>query len=171
MHHFVRNNRTAAVLRLCAVVMLAVAVAPALRAQPVVPAANLVVYRRQQGFNATAYTWTQLQDGAVVQTFSSTGITVPAGKHLVVTGIRYWFFGTSGADVFLGTGGNVADVYQRLIRVAPAGSTTTLEGFEQLTNGISFPSGSKVNIRVNKTVASTSDTVTWWYLYGYLEAN
>ena len=145
--------------------------APALSAQAVVPAPNLVVYRRQQGFGSTLYTWGQFQDGNLVQSFSSLPIVVPTGKHLVVTGIRYWFNGTTGVDLSVGpsVSGLVNNLYMKLIRVTPSGSQTLLEGAEHFTNGLSFPGGSKVDIKVAKVSAGSSDTIVWCWLYGYLE--
>jgi hypothetical protein len=147
---------------------------PGLSAQNVVPAKDLVVYRRQQVLGSAAYSWTQFQDATLVQAFpASTPITVPAGQHLVVTGIHYWFTGTNGIDLFLGpsVNGLVNNLYIRLIRVTPSGSLTTLEGFEHFTNGISFASGTKVDIKATKVVPANSDTVVWFYLYGYLDKN
>ncbi|MEO8575638.1 MAG: hypothetical protein ABI556_03010 [Gemmatimonadales bacterium] len=154
---------------------LAAWTAAALEAQAVVPAQNLVVYRRQQALGQAAYTWAHFQDAALVQAFpSTTPITVPTGKHLVVTGIRYWFTGTNGID--LGIGPSISGVvnpplYLARIRVTPSGPTTTLEGFEHFTNGISFPGGSKVDIKATKVVPASSDTIVWCFLYGYLEAD
>ena len=145
-----------------------------LEAQAVVPANNLVVYRRQQPFGGAAYTWSQFQDAALVQSFpSTTPITVPAGQRFVLTGIRYWFTGTNGIDLAIGpsVGGLVNNLYFKLIRVTPSGTTTPLEGFEHFTNGISFPGGSKVDIKATKVVPASSDTIVWCFLYGYLESD
>lgn len=147
--------------------------AKAVEAQAVVPASKLVVFRRQQPLGG-AYTWTQFQDAALVQAFpSSTPITVPAGQHFVVTGIRYWFTGTNGIDLGVGpsVGGLVNSLYMTRIRVTPSGSSTTLEGFEHFTNGISFPAGSKVDIKATKVVSASTDTIVWCFLYGYLESD
>lgn len=146
--------------------------APALEAQPVVSAKSLVVYRRQQAFGSASYTWAQFQDAALVQAFpSTTPITVPAGQRFVVTGIRYWFNGANGIDLSVGpsVGGSVNNLYMKLVRVTPSGASTLLEGFEHFTNGISFPGGSKVDIKATKVVPAGSDTIVWCYLYGYLE--
>ncbi len=152
-------------------ILLALFFAPVLSAQAVVPAHNLVTFRRQQAYGSTNYTWSQFQDGAIVQAFPvASPITVPAGQHLVVTGIRYWFTGASGGNIYLGqsSGGNVNNEYLKLLTSSSNGSLTTQEGSEHFTNGMSFASGTQVDIKVNK---SNSDTVVWFYLYGYLEAN
>jgi hypothetical protein len=144
---------------------------PVLSLQAAPPAANLVTFRRQQVYGASTYTWSQFQDGAIVHSFPlSTAITVPAGQHLVVTGIRYWFTATASGNIYLGqsAGGIVSNEYMKLLNASPSGALATQEGFEHFTTGMSFASGTLVDIKVTKT---GSDTVVWFYLYGYLEAN
>ncbi len=144
---------------------------PVLSLQAAPPAANLVTFRRQQAYGSSTYTWSQFQNGAIVQAFPlSTPITVPAGQHLVVTDIRYWFTGTASGSIYLGqsASGNVNNEYMKQLSASPSGALITQEGSEHFTSGMAFASGTQVDIKVNK---SGSDTAVWFYLYGYLEAN
>jgi hypothetical protein len=156
---------------LAAAMLAQLAVVQPIAAQAAVPAANLVVLRRQQVFGSTAYTWAMFQDAAITQTFSSAPVVVPAGKHLVITGVRYWLTGTNGGTVTVGpfSGGTVGQLYLTRALIEPAGTQATIERSEHFTNGIAWPGGSQLDLKFTKNVSTSSDTIVWAFLYGYLE--
>lgn len=145
--------------------------APVLLAQAA-PAANLVVLRRNQTFGSANYYWNQLQNGAFIQQFPvSSPIVVPAGKTLVVTGLRGGLNGQYGADLSLGflVSGVHNSVYLRLLRTPVQGSQAFVEFSEHFTTGLSFAAGTQVDLRVTKVSSGSSDTLVNAYLYGYFE--
>jgi hypothetical protein len=157
--------------------LLTRAMAVALASLPVVtaqaaPAANLVVFRRNQVYGSANFYWNQLQNGAYIQQFPvSSNIVVPPGQKFVVTGIRYWFTGSYGADLSLGfsASGVHNSTYQKMVRVPTQGSLASFDYGEQFITGISFAAGTQVELRVTKVNAGSSDTVVNAYLYGYFE--
>ncbi len=136
------------------------------------PAANMVVMRRNQVYGAATFYWNHLQNGAYIQQFPvSSNITVPAGQKFVVTGIRGWFTGQYGADLSLGfsTSGVHNSEYLKLLRAPVQGSLATFEFAEAFSTGISFGSGTQVELKVTKVNSGSSDTLVNAYLYGYFE--
>jgi hypothetical protein len=156
---------------LAAALLVLVVLAEPLAAQATVPGANLVVLRRNQTYGSAVFSWSLLQDGATVQTFTSSPFVVPAGKRLVVTGIRYHLLGTHGGTLTIGpsVSANVYMYYYTRAVVEPAGTQTTIERSEHFTNGIAFPAGTLVDLRLAKVSSGSLDTVVWCFLYGYLE--
>jgi hypothetical protein len=136
-----------------------------------VPASKLIIFRRQQTFGSASGSWVQFQDAAQVQSCAAGApFTVPTGQHFVVTGLRYWMTGTNGVELILGVAGaNVNPMFMTRAPVVPTGTIATLERFEHFTNGIAFPGGSKVDVKVTKLLPSSTDTVVWLFLYGYFE--
>jgi hypothetical protein len=158
-------------MRAPSALVLGLLAAPVLAAQAA-PAANLVVFRRNQTFGSANYYWNQLQHGAYIQQFPvSSAIVVPAGKTLVVTGLRGGLSGQYGADLSLGfiVAGVHNSVYLRLVRTPVQGSQAFVEFSEHFTTGLSFAAGAQVDLRVTKVSAGSSDTLVNAYLYGYFE--
>lgn len=144
---------------------------PVLSAQAA-PAANLVVFRRNQTYNSPNFYWYQIQGGGYAQSFPvNSPIVVPAGMKFVVTGLRYGFNGQYGVDLSLGANSSGAHIstYLRLVRTPLQGSQAFLEGSEHFTTGISFPAGTQVELKVTKVNSGSSDTLVNAYLYGYFE--
>lgn len=152
--------------------LLAAAAAATLTAQAVVPAQNLVVLRRQQAYGSSNYSWVLVQDGSSVGSVLTSPYTLPAGKRLVITGLRYTFTGSQGVDVHLGpfvSGVLGQSLHLKLLRPPVSGSVGTTEHGETFTTGLALPPGAQLDLKVTKVSAATSDTLVWCYLFGYLE--